>query len=789
MNFAGFLYDEDLHRFLRTAYRTGQTDETNNLIKYVTDNNILQRGTDTRTYIRYIEYNKAYYIQDIDIRFVGNETYRVTYGDILVACEWEKLVFDMLDYLNVPAIDPEDEIWQKDELLKIYNELFPDAPLLYNEQIPDGFLTIVDGKLNIDTDLLLKLYTYVINHYSLNPSPYINLTPEYRTPGTYSIQPNHLIYEEIIKEALRQHNIFNQVITAAQYDSWAVGLYNESKISLLLNDDEDFKEALKTDKYHMCVGIHHTVKSKYKPGESAKTSLYELDKVAILIFRKHGNAFNVTDVSNVEDGNRLQTTVSGEAVDSKVMILNVNYPQGDSEHFSDMIEFTVDSVTTLSHGIPSFLTNYFTTDLYNISNHGIGANDYWWLDSVGFERSIRLVQPHKYEGPIPVADEDPKIVFPDLDNPTVEPREPSEVEYPQPTPRKPVIKIITPEADPDIDEPEPEDETDDNTLPDVKDVQAVYGLYHIHKLTLGNVKSLGMFLWQEDTITAITNMFKNNPMDAIISLHQLYVDPTTTNSGEIKLGYIPTGITTPIIEDRYQEITFNPLLVKRYFNDVRDYETKLSIYLPFIGIKELDITELLDRFIRVRYYVDVLTGDCLCTISKDKQYGANYDPNQKEAVLYMFNGNCSVPLPLTGADKSRLYQNIMGTATGVVGGIAAGFATGGPIGAAIGGVAGLAGGAVKTATTHNYSIEKSGNVGGNFGAMAFKQPYFIYQRPLPADANNRGYYIGKPCNVTITVGNTKGYAEFSGIHVDTLRTATETEKHMIEQTLQSGVIL
>lgn len=327
-----------------------------------------------------------------------------------------------------------------------------------------------------------------------------------------------------------------------------------------------------------------------------------------------------------------------------------------------------------------------------------------------------------------------------------------------------------------------EDIDSESTKPDVDGVQATYGLFTVYKCTFGELLQLANFLWQENTITALKNIWANDPMSSIISLHQIYKTPSTTGTKEIVLGYVPSGVSALRVEDRYQKVDCGSVVLGEYFDDVRDYQTELTIYLPFIGMRQIDISECLGGRIAVEYYVDIFTGDCLATIGV--QRGATHTK-----VLYTFNGNCASPLPLTGADKSRLFANIANVAVGTVSGLVRGAMSGGVPGAVGGAVGSLLGGAGSLAMNHNIDIQKSGSVSGNFGAMGYKKPYLIIGRPQPYNAVDREQLEGLPANITVNLGRVSGYTRVKYVHVDNIPGATDTEKQAIETLLKEGVIL
>lgn len=353
---------------------------------------------------------------------------------------------------------------------------------------------------------------------------------------------------------------------------------------------------------------------------------------------------------------------------------------------------------------------------------------------------------------------------------------------PSPTYPRPQIKTVPsiggtiPSVD-DVPDPTGTDPEPDTVIP----VPQVANLY---ELSNNNLLSLSEWLWQADGVNLdrVLQIWKNDPFQAIISLQAMYFNPDNDGSANIKLGLIDTGISVPTVSKRIQWKTLGSVKVNRYFNDVRDYQTNISIYLPFIGIKQLNTTDVMDSTIKVKYYVDVLTGDCLALLF------INRDGLSDEKCLYMFDGNCASSVPLTGADRSRLYNGIANAAGNLIKSIGAAV-PGGPAGIATAAAGSLLSSTVNMGLNHNIDIQKSGNMSGNIGTMGYKKAYLIIERPQPYDAIERGRFMGKPCNVTVQVGSVKGYSEINGVHVETINNATSEERNEIEQILANGVIL
>lgn len=292
-------------------------------------------------------------------------------------------------------------------------------------------------------------------------------------------------------------------------------------------------------------------------------------------------------------------------------------------------------------------------------------------------------------------------------------------------------------------------------------------LFTVYNPSQANLNSLGSVLWTENIIQQIVQMFTNNPMDAIISLHILYATPQTGANKEIKLGYLPTGVSCPEVTNQYVNVNCGTVRVPELFGDVRDYaNTDVTIYLPMIGFRQLKTEDAMASYITVDYKVDVYTGTVLANVIIRRD-----STNQ---VFYTFEGNCAVNLPLTGADKSRQ----LATAVGVIGATVMGSPLMG-----LASMAGVAGGGAKA------NLTRSGNFTGNAGAMGCKKPYLIVSSDVPYDAAGYNTQYGYPANLTVMLGTCHGYVKAKEVHADSIANATEKEKREIENQLKQGVII
>ena len=299
----------------------------------------------------------------------------------------------------------------------------------------------------------------------------------------------------------------------------------------------------------------------------------------------------------------------------------------------------------------------------------------------------------------------------------------------------------------------------------------------IYNPTRANVQALKNYLWSSQIGDTLKKLY-NNPMDSIISLHMVPVTPTTT-TGTIHIGGTDTEVEGRPVTNQYVTLSCGSLTIGEYWAAYLDYNpyTKLYLYLPFCGMHSVDTDEFMGQTLSIRYDVDVVTGDCLCSVSGSRAGGMS-------TILYQYAGNCSVEIPVSAANYNARISAGLGLVGSAVG-IAAAAATGGM-------TAPLAATAVASTAANVLSgktrVERSGALAGSAAWMGPLKPYLILVQPTQCLPDGQASFTGYPSYITAAVGDLTGYTEFAEIHLDGIA-ATDAEKAEIEQILRTGVIL
>lgn len=315
-------------------------------------------------------------------------------------------------------------------------------------------------------------------------------------------------------------------------------------------------------------------------------------------------------------------------------------------------------------------------------------------------------------------------------------------------------------------------ETGEGTTPAViLPTGSASALYSIYNPTQAQLNSLGAWLWSSNFVDQLLKLF-NDPMQAIIGLHKVFATPPTSGTGNIKVGYLDSGVSSKLVSAQYTEVDCGSVSLKEYFGNALDYtDTDIYLYLPFVGIVPVSALDVTRSTINVKYKVDVLTGACMAQVYVNRD-------NNAGGQLYCYAGDCAVKYPLSSGSYMGIVASVIGIAGSVAGTIASG-------GAMLPLALGAGASALNGARTR---VEHSGQLTGNAGAMGIKKPYFIIRRPQTKIADNFQNYNGQSNNIFVSLGSCSGYTRVRFLHLENIP-ATGDELTEIENILKSGVII
>lgn len=295
------------------------------------------------------------------------------------------------------------------------------------------------------------------------------------------------------------------------------------------------------------------------------------------------------------------------------------------------------------------------------------------------------------------------------------------------------------------------------------------GFITLYNPSLAQLQSLASYMWSGlFDLDTFKKLFAD-PMQAILGLSIVPGPVPNGGTQNVRIGNIDSGISMTKALTQYIDIDCGTLNVEEFWGAYLDYEpyTKAEIFLPFIGVHQISIDDIMNKAVQIKYHIDLLSGGCACEI----KCGGS--------VLYTFIGSCAVSIPVTGSDWTNLINGVLSAASAIGTMVATGGAS------APAAVSTLASTAVNSLKP---SIEKSGSIAGAGGLLAGKVPVLILTRPRQALPGNQNAFTGYPAFITRSLGSLSGYTEVHSIRLS-VPNATEAEIDEIEELLKGGVIL
>ena len=340
------------------------------------------------------------------------------------------------------------------------------------------------------------------------------------------------------------------------------------------------------------------------------------------------------------------------------------------------------------------------------------------------------------------------------------------------------------------------DDTDDDIpKPSIPPLSASgASLITIYNPSSSQLQTVANKLWSQDFLEVFKQYF-TSPMEAILGLAIIPVNPSTATSKNVYLGAYDTGVSAPVVDSDYVIIDCGNVPISRYWGSYLDYDpyTKISCYLPYIGEIDINPDQVMQKSLGIYYYVNVVTGDIVAVLTADG------------SVFATAAGNCVRQLPIAQQD----YSAIINTAVAAVGVLA----TAGVAGAAGAGAAAASGmtlgqvtapgvrmaGAINAMAMSSPSLisnavntkkhyQHAGQIGSGSGQLAPQKPFLTIERPNLDLADNYKSFVGYPCNKTLQLGACHGFTQIESTRLS-IPSAIDEEIAEVVELLTKGVII
>lgn len=308
-----------------------------------------------------------------------------------------------------------------------------------------------------------------------------------------------------------------------------------------------------------------------------------------------------------------------------------------------------------------------------------------------------------------------------------------------------------------------------------------YGFLNIYSPTAAQLRAFGALLWTNAFNTkwydldSISNLVLNavsDPINFIVGLFMLPVTPAKTGSSGIYLGGINANtVAADRVSSQFKTISFGTIEIEELYGNYLDYaNSRVSIYLPYIGTADIDIQEINGGTIELNYIIDCFTGACVanvkCTKSTKTPWGLTYN----NETVHSYSGNVAIQLPISAGSFDTMLQGLVN--------IGLGLGTNTPAIAMQGGK--------DTITGFAGDVTTRGSLSSNTGKLCYQTPYLMFTRPIESRPDKLGKLHGYSAGVGGKLSAFSGYVECSDVKLDGV-TATDAELTEIVNLLKSGV--
>jgi len=294
------------------------------------------------------------------------------------------------------------------------------------------------------------------------------------------------------------------------------------------------------------------------------------------------------------------------------------------------------------------------------------------------------------------------------------------------------------------------------------------------------LNDLATVLWSDlstfsGLIDSLTKRLIVNPLDLLVSLVSVPVKPDIGDDVSVTFGGISFSqkVIMPLVTNQYKEFDCGTVNIPVHWGTYLDYSpyTRIQMWLPYVGAVSLDPDWVVGKDVNVKYEIDVVTGETGVKLTVANQ------------VIYQFNGNCAIQIPLTGSDYSSRILSLLRVGATVAGGVATGL-TGGlaAVGAASSSIVSSTVGAVMNSKS---TFQMAGAIGSNAAVCLEQTPFVVISYPRLDLAENYRHYVGYPTNKTKQVSTCVGYTVFESVDLTNIP-CTSDEKEMIDSILRGG---
>lgn len=165
-----------------------------------------------------------------------------------------------------------------------------------------------------------------------------------------------------------------------------------------------------------------------------------------------------------------------------------------------------------------------------------------------------------------------------------------------------------------------------------------FGFVNMYNPTLSELHDLAEFQYNSSFETIQLT-------DFVLGVFKIFCDiPLTPYKENVYFGYIDSDVLANRVADN-PVVDCGKIVINEIQENSIDYiDTKTEIFLPFIGVRSIDVMKIMGKTLHLVYHVDILTGGVVALLYADN------------VLIESYNGDMSVNVPLSTNNYTFMYN-------------------------------------------------------------------------------------------------------------------------------------
>lgn len=169
-----------------------------------------------------------------------------------------------------------------------------------------------------------------------------------------------------------------------------------------------------------------------------------------------------------------------------------------------------------------------------------------------------------------------------------------------------------------------------------------YGTINVYKVTAANLSEFAqkrMFVEKISQPTDPAPFYEKIDLGAYVhSVKRLYCSVGETLQNVLKCGNYDTQINVLTPTNDTVNIDCGTVAIPTPNNDITDYQSEISIFLPFVGMQNVPV-DLVGKTISLHYICNIVTADAVAILEYNNIKFAEYVCNVASEIIFMTNEN------------------------------------------------------------------------------------------------------------------------------------------------------